>query len=97
MTFTPPGEPGNIPAQMRATVLSGTGIDQLAVRSIPVPRPGPQAGPYRRGGQSGHCAAVEIVTRPNPTGRRHRLVVAALTTLRPDGGPPGYTPPVPGP
>jgi threonine dehydrogenase-like Zn-dependent dehydrogenase len=41
MTFTPPGEPGNIPAQMRATVLSGTGIDQLAVRSIPVPRPGP--------------------------------------------------------
>jgi threonine dehydrogenase-like Zn-dependent dehydrogenase len=41
MTFTPPGEPGNIPAQMRATVLSGTGIDQLAVRTIPVPRPGP--------------------------------------------------------
>ena len=26
---------------MRAAVLSGTGIDQLAVRTIPVPRPGP--------------------------------------------------------
>lgn len=30
-----------IPAEMRATVLSGTGVDQLAVRTIPVPRPGP--------------------------------------------------------
>lgn len=37
-----PGDPGpSIPNEMRAAVLSGTGVDQLAVRSIPVPRPGP--------------------------------------------------------
>jgi len=41
MTAVLPGAVGTIPAEMRATVLSGTGVDQLAVRTIPVPRPGP--------------------------------------------------------
>lgn len=41
MTRALPGEPGVVPVEMRATVLSGTGADQLAVRTIPVPRPGP--------------------------------------------------------
>lgn len=31
-----------VPEVMRATVLAGTGVDQLAVRAIPVPRPGPE-------------------------------------------------------
>jgi threonine dehydrogenase-like Zn-dependent dehydrogenase len=39
---TLPGDPGlAIPATMRATVLDGTGVDRLAVRSVPVPHPGP--------------------------------------------------------
>ena len=37
-----PGEVGPIPAEMRATVLSGRGTDALAVRTIPVPTPGPR-------------------------------------------------------
>ena len=37
-----PGEVGTIPTQMRATVLSGRGTGSLAVRSIPVARPGPR-------------------------------------------------------
>jgi threonine dehydrogenase-like Zn-dependent dehydrogenase len=42
MTRLLPGDTeATIPAQMRATVLSGTGVDQLAVRTIPVPHPGP--------------------------------------------------------
>jgi threonine dehydrogenase-like Zn-dependent dehydrogenase len=32
---------GTLPVEMRATVLSGTGNEQLAVRTVPVPRPGP--------------------------------------------------------
>jgi len=31
----------SIPAEMRALVLDGTGADHLAVRTVPVPRPGP--------------------------------------------------------
>ena len=41
MTVTRPGEAGPVPAQMRATVLSGRGVDQLTVRLIAVPKPGP--------------------------------------------------------
>jgi threonine dehydrogenase-like Zn-dependent dehydrogenase len=42
MTQLLPGDPGRpVPTEMRATVLSGTGVDQLAVRTIPVPTPGP--------------------------------------------------------
>ena len=37
-----PGAVGSIPADMRATVLSGRGTDALAVKSVPVPQPGPQ-------------------------------------------------------
>ncbi len=37
-----PGEVGIVPTEMRATVLSGCGTDQLAVRCVPVPRPGRQ-------------------------------------------------------
>ena len=37
-----PGEVGSIPAQMRATVLAGRGSGSLAVRSVPVARPGPR-------------------------------------------------------
>ena len=37
-----PGEIGTVPAEMRATVLDGRGTESLAVRTIPVPRPGPQ-------------------------------------------------------
>ena len=36
-----PGQVGPVPTEMRATVLSGTGVDQLAVRTIPMPQPGP--------------------------------------------------------
>ncbi len=36
-----PGDAGSLPEQMRATVLSGRGTENLAVRAIPVPRPGP--------------------------------------------------------
>jgi threonine dehydrogenase-like Zn-dependent dehydrogenase len=42
MTVAIPGVAGTAPAHMRATVLSGTGTDALAVRTIPVPRPGPR-------------------------------------------------------
>jgi threonine dehydrogenase-like Zn-dependent dehydrogenase len=35
-----PGQVGTVPAEMRATVLSGVGSDSLAVRTIPVERPG---------------------------------------------------------
>lgn len=42
MTDLLPGEVGEIPAEMRATVLAGTGTGSLAVRSVPVPRPGPR-------------------------------------------------------
>ncbi len=41
MSVILPGEVGSIPDQMRATVLSGRGTHQLAVRSVPIPRPGP--------------------------------------------------------
>ena len=37
-----PGEVGAVPAEMRATVLDGRGTESLAVRTIPVPRPGPR-------------------------------------------------------
>ena len=41
MTDAMPGGPDrSIPATMRAAVLSGTGVDRLAVRTIPVPTPG---------------------------------------------------------
>ena len=36
-----PGQLGAVPPEMRAAVLSGTGVEQLAVRRVPVPRPGP--------------------------------------------------------
>jgi L-iditol 2-dehydrogenase len=42
MSVVLPGEVGTLPAEMRATVLSGTGNEKLAVRTIPVPRPGPR-------------------------------------------------------
>jgi threonine dehydrogenase-like Zn-dependent dehydrogenase len=41
MTVPHPGEVGSVAAEMRATVLSGRGTDQLKVRTMPVPRPGP--------------------------------------------------------
>ncbi|HSM34489.1 MAG TPA: alcohol dehydrogenase catalytic domain-containing protein, partial [Anaerolineae bacterium] len=41
MSIVLPGEVGTLPVEMRATVLSGTGNEQLAVRTVPVPRPGP--------------------------------------------------------
>ncbi len=41
MSVVLPGEVGSVPAEMRATVLSGQGTDQLAVRSVQVPQPGP--------------------------------------------------------
>jgi L-iditol 2-dehydrogenase len=34
--------PDGVPARMRAAVLSGDGPGELAVRTVPVPRPGPQ-------------------------------------------------------
>ena len=37
-----PGDVGRIPSEMRATVLSGVGADSLAVRTVPVARPGPR-------------------------------------------------------
>jgi threonine dehydrogenase-like Zn-dependent dehydrogenase len=37
-----PGEVGAVPAEMRATVLDGRGTASLAVRTVPVPRPGPR-------------------------------------------------------
>ena len=37
-----PGDVGRIPSEMRATVLSGVGADSLAVRTVPVTRPGPR-------------------------------------------------------
>jgi hypothetical protein len=37
-----PGAVGPLPAEMRATVLSGRGTDMLAVTTIPVPKPGPR-------------------------------------------------------
>ncbi|NIN97356.1 MAG: hypothetical protein GTO49_20735, partial [Anaerolineae bacterium] len=39
------GEAGasfNIPDEMRALVLDGTGFDHLQIRKVPVPRPGPR-------------------------------------------------------
>jgi len=42
MTLVLPGEVGIVPAEMRATVLSGRGTDQLTVRTIPMPKPGPE-------------------------------------------------------
>jgi L-iditol 2-dehydrogenase len=41
MTTVLPGQVGPPPTEMRATVLSGTGVGRLAVQSVPVPRPGP--------------------------------------------------------
>jgi threonine dehydrogenase-like Zn-dependent dehydrogenase len=41
MTAPLTGEVRPLPATMRATVLSGRGTEQLAVRTIPIPRPGP--------------------------------------------------------
>ena len=42
MTRTLPGNvDGAIPGHMRAVVLAGTGVDQLAVRTVPVPSPAP--------------------------------------------------------
>jgi threonine dehydrogenase-like Zn-dependent dehydrogenase len=41
MSIVLPGKVGTLPVEMRATVLSGTGNEQLAVRTVPVPRPGP--------------------------------------------------------
>ncbi len=41
MSVIRPGEVEVVPTEMRATVLSGRGTDQLAVRSLPMPRPGP--------------------------------------------------------
>lgn len=41
MSVPRPGERGGpIPGRMRAAVLDGTGVDRLAVREVPVPRPG---------------------------------------------------------
>ncbi len=40
MTVVLPGEVVPLPAEMRATVLAGQGRERLAVRRIPVPRPG---------------------------------------------------------
>jgi L-sorbose 1-phosphate reductase len=37
-----PGEVGSIPTVMRATVLAGRGTGSLAVRTVPVSRPGPR-------------------------------------------------------
>ena len=37
-----PGEVGTIPTEMRATVLSGRGTDALALKTVPVPEPGPR-------------------------------------------------------
>jgi threonine dehydrogenase-like Zn-dependent dehydrogenase len=42
MTMPLPGQVGAVPAEMRVTVLAGRGTDQLAVRLIPMPRPGPR-------------------------------------------------------
>ena len=41
MSTIAPGVVDPVPAEMRATVLSGRGTDALAVRTVPVPRPGP--------------------------------------------------------
>ena len=40
--MTRPGQVGTVPAEMRATVLDGRGTKSLAVRTIPVPQPGPR-------------------------------------------------------
>ena len=37
-----PGEVGTVPTEMRATVLAGVGTESLAVRTVPVPHPGPR-------------------------------------------------------
>ena len=41
MRVVVPGEVRPPPAEMRATVLSGRGTERLAVRTVPLPRPGP--------------------------------------------------------
>ena len=42
MSAPPPGSlPGPLPTTMRAAVLDGTGVEHLAVREVPMPRPGP--------------------------------------------------------
>ncbi len=42
MSVILPGVVGSVPDQMRATVISGRGTHQLAVRRVPVPQPGRQ-------------------------------------------------------
>ena len=64
-----PGEVGAVPTEMRATVLDGTGADSLAVRTIPVPRPGPRQ-LLARVDAAGICTSVNKLV---DQGARHPL------------------------
>ena len=65
-----PGEVGDVPAEMRAAVLDGVGTGSLAMRTIPVPRPGPRQ-LLARVDAAGICTSVNKLV---DQGARHPLM-----------------------
>lgn len=64
-----PGQVGTVPDEMRATVLAGVGAESLAVRTIPVQRPGPRQ-LLARVDAAGICTSVNKLI---DQGSRHPL------------------------
>jgi threonine dehydrogenase-like Zn-dependent dehydrogenase len=65
MSGARPGEVGQVPTRMRATVLSGTGVAQLAVQTVLVPEPGPEQ-LLARVDAAGICTSVNKLLDQGP-------------------------------